>query len=451
MKWNRIVFFAAILMTVYCNKPDDLVSDGDVLVYYDYFAYTGQTFSSDSIDCSRVCYNLSNDQVVWIKPNEKVIKLSQISTPGDEPVARAFSKDDYIIKIFASSSIPDDYMRRPDAIYFQKISKRNGEQVLLKQIITGAELNATGSFFMSQVETDGNNFFFSCSNDYVYCFDGNGNQVWKKNYPSSNVYGIFSGGYDGYTHVYYNEGRVYLASIEPTLGWEAIYGLDAQNGQQVFFAFSFPDPLPKQLLFTKKHVVNFDRYGAVVNEKSTGNNVGQSAEDALFLVGQVNDTMVAFAGLNGKLRYINSNDAGRRYGNDAIDLDLAFFGYGRLDYTFSESLYYGGLFYSDVSIIGADLRYGSSQQLWTKSYPFGPIPGAGTANIHRKDNTIYSFNFFKIENNQVIPNRKTVNGQQNWFMSYIEINALTGSIGYQSGEIPTGRWVFRGPYNVLIE
>jgi outer membrane protein assembly factor BamB len=204
-----IVSVAIVLLAGCSPNGDDLPAPGssDDIIYYDYhgdsitYPQTGNYVQS-----GRVAVNASTGNVIWEKTNPNAILNNYLGYSSILTYARSFEQGDFIIKIYPSSPIPsnDHNSTKVDGVYFHKINRNTGQEIVFKKIIQANEITASNKFAMSRVETDGTNFYFSLNANAIYCINANGDLVWKKDgYPAANV--DYLGYYFGYSLVYYDQ------------------------------------------------------------------------------------------------------------------------------------------------------------------------------------------------------------------------------------------------------
>jgi len=267
---------AFIFISVFtgCTKPGDTAGSGNHKIYYDcYSEGIGPGAAPRDFESKRVCYDVEKDQVVWEKINEHIMSPGLAYSYIYFEYSKAFIKDDYLIKIFPAKDDPGNLNYYASGVFFEQINKRTGEIVISKKIINSTEFNVTLPYIMSKVITDGDNFIFGCNNGYIYCYDMNGNNIWKKaNLPITD-----SDLGSGKASLFYDEKKLYFFSTDPLTGYrEELYCLNTQTGETVWHERGSINNVNRSVFFDKKNVYTISHCSVSFRDKLTGRYVNSS-------------------------------------------------------------------------------------------------------------------------------------------------------------------------------
>jgi outer membrane protein assembly factor BamB len=440
---RRILVFLPFLFFLSCNKNNDLESVPS-LFYYDYYAYPA------SVDCKRVCVDLSHGSVLWEKANEKVMPYKDwdvyAGTAYGYAYSKNFIKDNYIVRIFPATDFSPYATQTVSGIYFQKIDKKTGEQLVLQKLVTQSEINQTSRYRMTGVVTDGERYFFACNNNYVYCIDANGSIVWKKNYAPTN---LNDNGYLGYGFIYYDQNRIYFPAYDPAVGFKTMYALNALTGQLVWQTTTDVYPAEKQLVFMKDVYVEYDKDGSTdAYRKSDGMQVGY-AFGASYTgikarpVGKLTDSSVVCFSTNNNLEYFKIN----QFQSPPIDIQ----GVGNaIDNNFifdGQKIYGGGGIWNSTNFEFFCIDPEANNPIqWRINFPQDMSNGIVFQfyNYFKKGNYIYLFTNFYEQNNTVVRN---ASGEG----CVIVLDASTGKVVQQLTHLPIGGLNSWGMFNIAID
>lgn len=272
------------------------------VVYYDCYSTAGYPSPTTVEESYRVCFDMNKNELRWKKKNEFLIPISLISSGNmneQNPSTKPFLYQNSIIKIFASY----DSLGAASplsGIYFQRIDITSGEALISKRIIEPGDFNIGRHFIISMIATDGQNFYFSCNNGYVYCINEQGNLVWKKgSYSFATVPFHYR-----YSFFYYDEGRIYFQTINNTnpITYSLIC-LAANTGDLLWSTPGLENGMDHELIFSKDHLVlfeaPFDGRNYII-KKSSGQQLIENTLPHLpgvnrqIPIGAINDNTVAY-------------------------------------------------------------------------------------------------------------------------------------------------------------
>lgn len=448
-----------------CNKESDNNSNGGDKVYYDYFS-DEQSFPQTNAKLvnKRVYYNLDNDEAIWEQPNESYTPIAYGHYSLSYSYSEAFSAGNYIVKIFSSSAIPSLYPYITNGVYFQKISKSTGAAEVSRMIVPASDLNTSDAFVISAVVTDGTNYYFACSNNFVYSFDGSGNLRWKKgNYPMGNLWRSSQPIGTGYAYIYYNDSRIFFISGDPTSTWaKSVYCLNATTGEMVWNHGAQHNVNPKQLMFHDNYVFDVGSNGYVTMLKKATGEFVESTNPPSGLpyynisrpIGKVNSSYAAYYMGDGTIGHI-----------ELAHPDLATLTYMPGTPVPQKYVVDNGKIYSMSNGAGNTLEMACVDPMngivWKRNYtrttPAATFYDYEVYDMKLKNGKIYLHTSFHIVNGDCVPNEmKTVippNASTPYNIRYPGIVVLdqgSGGLIKQCKKMPTGPFETR-VYNLMIE
>lgn len=403
--------FLFIFLLTGCSKPGDK-NDSTLSrkIYYDtYSAGSGPGGIWTDFVSKRVCYDVAKDQVVWEMLNDHIMPSSLIYGIDDIEYSKAFIKEDYLIKIFPAKDDPASLYYNASGIYFEKIDKLTGQAVISNKIINSTEFNTSPGYIMSNVIADGNNFIFGCNNGFIYCYDIFGNTVWKKaNFPIKD-----SQLGNGKATIFYDDGKLYFFSVNPSNGGNELYCLNAQTGETVWHTPGSSYISSKAVFFDKVNIYISWSCGVYFQNKITGTHVNSSpySNCSSFSgrsIGSIDGvTAIVFSKAN-EIGIIHTPIPdpmiSRSFPNNPFSWN----------YFFEEGLIYGGDTYSSQvhpnSFVFACYDFKRERFNWEISYPL-PI-NANTLNhglifnYKSFNDEIYLLTNFHIDDGQAVLNEK---------------------------------------------
>jgi hypothetical protein len=455
LKFCGAVFFLVGLLLFSCSKPGDTdtgASDG--LIYYDYYSlspnYTNPL--NDTVETNRVCYDTKTKQVVWNKKNEYNIPFyyPQINnSPFALSYANSFSFSNYLVRIFPATSVAQ--LGKPiDGIYFQKIDKASGNAVISVQIIGPGEFTTNDVFSISNVVSDGQHLYFACNNGFIYCYDSNGNQVWKKgDYPMANSWVA----YGGYALIYLDAGKLYFSALDVSglfpPGTKLLHCLTASTGQLLWYKFCPDFIYGKQIAFGKDHLAVFDPFGtSMILRKSDGTSIAVnsgsgSGSNMIYPIGMTSDAQMIYSNRSGDIAYIDTaHPLETRY----VDIPPV------MDYNFiyQNGKIYNVLYSYSESKLTLSCVNPVSGQLWnTTATIITPFFGYGFThhNYTLKDEKLYILSNYHFENSFIVSNPYG----KKMSLAVTIINATTGAVEREYTGLPGGLGNVHRIYNLFVE
>jgi outer membrane protein assembly factor BamB len=460
-----LIALLAPVLLISCVKNNDSDVNGGDRVYYEYIS-DEQSFPQTNAKLvnKRVYYSLDADEVIWEQSNEAYMPYAYGHWSLSYSYSEAFSTGSHFVKIFSSSAIPTLYPHIANGVYFQKISKSTGAAEVSRMIVPASDLNTNDAFVISAVVTDGSNYYFACSNNFVYSFDGNGNLRWKKGgYPMGNLWRSSQPIGTGYSYIYYNDSKIFFISGDPTSTWaKSVYCLNATTGDLVWNHAAQHNSNPKQLMFHDAYVFDVGSNGYVTMlKKATGEYVettnppsGLPYYNIAKPIGKVNNSYAAYYIGNGSIGHI-----------ELAHPDLATITY--LPGVPSPQKYVvdNGKVYTLSHGAGNTLELSCIDPMngvqWTKNY----TRTTATATFYDyevydmkiKNGKIYLHTSFHIVNGDCVPNEmKTVippNSYTPYNIRYpgvVVLSTSSGGLIKQSKKMPTGPFETK-VYNLMIE
>lgn len=467
-----ILYFLPSFFLFSCGKSgtdviNDLTNQND-LIYFDTFKDSTVSLGGPRTAYSeRVCYDAGTEQIVWVKPNSKFSNLEFHIGGTGEGYSRNIIIGDNIYRIFTQS---DDPISRPfsstipallNGVYFQKIDKSTGNELIMKTIVSKPELNAGYAFGISRVETDGTHLYFCSANGNLYCFDLNGNLTWKKN---CNRFTLMS---NKYNYFYLDNGKIYITTFDPIQSDYKLNCIDGATGNVLWRPFHPGNPpvladgavtqeskVFPAMFFQSVYAVGFTSVSVGAISKSTGQ-LNPSDPGALYSgvpttnlpgpqpYGLLADDIAFFKDHDGKLAFYKFG-APISY-QSAITIDLTTKQYF---YNGSKLILYGfSAANRRLKII--EPRYdGNSVLKFDRTYTFGAFPPSppGTFGYYNyydyppvyKNNKLYVFANYYIDNNVCKINSPWVAGPnppQNLALLIFDVN--TGEIIKQIRNVST--------------
>jgi len=272
--FKLVTAFLFVSVITGCSKPDDHAGSVNHKVYYDCLsAGIGPGGVYQNYESKRICYDLGKDRVVWEKSNEHIMPARYAYSFGNIEYSKAFIQGDYLIKIFPAKDDPGNLYYYANGVFFEKINKNTGEVIISKRIINSTEFNINLLYSISNVIADGDNFIFGCNNGYIYCYDMNGNNIWKKaNLPiKDDQLG------NGNASLFYDENKVYFFSVNPSTGSGGLYCLKAQTGETLWITTPGASYQSiKGVFFDKKNVYTISPCVVYFHNKLTGQFINTS-------------------------------------------------------------------------------------------------------------------------------------------------------------------------------
>lgn len=291
-----------------------------------------------------------------------------------------------------------------DGVYFQKISKSTGVESLV-QLIPSSEIPANTRFGISQVVTDGTNFYFHACNNSVYCVRPDGTIKWKDDglVPGN----VTDNGELAGSFVYLFDGRLYVVFHEVSTDATLLIGLNAETGtfEYSFGAPHFP-PTAKEFIFGNKFLAEFSGTGSPqVNLFSYDDDITLGTHFNLGIpVGAWDDSDFIYL-LNGQVRVMKANFPGHVWNLDGEFIT-------DYDFIYENKILYGAAIiegYFSFIMTSYDPNPSSGHVLWSKSFsPPGNMSDRPVIyNYFLRNDRLYFFTNFHIENNQVIVDNNT--------------------------------------------
>lgn len=355
-----------------CTKPEETDDSINHRVYYDYYsAAVGSGGVFQDFVSKRICYDVGEDRVVWEKTNQHIMPSNLTYSIDDIPYSTSFIRDNYLIKIFPAKDDPGSPVYYASGIYFEKIDKLTGEVVISRNIINSTEFSTTLRYTMSNVIADGNNFIFGCNNGYLYCYDMSGNLVWRKaNFPirDSNLA-------NGKANLFYNTGKIYFFTVNPTTGSNEQCCLNAQTGETVWRIPGGSYNSIKGVFFDNVNIYTIHSCGVNFNNKLTGQYINSAPYSGCSSfngrsIGSIDGVTAIIFSKNNEIGVIHTpipDPMGRiSFANNP-------FGW---NYFLESGLIYGGDTYSSPahpnSFVFARYNYGREAFDWEISFPISP-------------------------------------------------------------------------------
>ena len=448
MKINVLTFLIIASLTLdSCTKnPDQASPDpnqqqpSNEFVYYNYYSVYNALTTIDSVDFVRVCYDLKNDKVVWQKKNKKVIPRGYWngSTGYGMDYSKSFQTDDAVIRFYMTTSKVNQSDQTPgiDGVYFQKVDKKTGEETLIN-LIPANELPVNTHFTISQVETDGTNYFFHAVNGFVYCVRPDGSIKWKKGgyTPGNNV------GYaeQQWSFVYLYDGKVFSVRYDASIDHRILFGLNTETGEKEFEDLAaYYSPTTKQFLFAKNHFLETSGGSTPVTVLTTYHATHYLGIHNNFAapIAAWNDSTFLYAYSGGAVRYMTVANPNR------ISSIPGYFA-SNMNFIYQDKKLYGATATHNTQpstdsffVNCMDPNPANGHILWTKTYPLTNSLNKVLYNYFLKNNRLYLFTNFYIDNNKIVDN-EVVGGK--YTATAIVINPQTGDIIKQHKGIPLSR------------
>jgi hypothetical protein len=466
-KLSLLILIISAVILFSCGKGSEESRGGGGLVYYDFYAdyRNASTPVADELEHTRVCFNLATGSVVWQERNSKIIPRlyweafsGQYGNGYGSAYQQSFETSDAIIRIYPGTSDftnPGPYVI--DAVYFQKINKQTGEETIIT-LIPGNEIPDNSWFSISQVVSDGTNFFFHAVNGFIYCVMPDGAIKWKIGdyiYVPGNVSG--NNWRAQWSYVYLYNQRLYTVIYDQLSGLKFMIGFNTQTGAEEDGGLAGVPPYFKQYLFGANHYAHFAAYGssATVTLYPYGNGdwVATHTAEGRPVTTWNDDKTFVYLTSDAQLKFISTDNR---------------FGIGNIS----------GVFKSDNNYVVAENKkiYGAAVDnitqtvtftcanthpdiggnIWTKTYS-EDRSSMWTHHIYNyfvKDDKMYIFASFRLERDKAVINTDPSTG--NGGAVVIVLNAKTGELITQYKGLPIAKSkdynvYSQGMFNIVME
>ncbi len=426
-----------------CSKDNEDSGSMVGFVFYDYYTirHDFTNPNSDTVENYRVCYDPHRNRVVWQIPNEHRIDSRYIDANGKDYL-HSFSIGENFIRIFPSA-VATTLPRNVTGIYFQSISKKTGQAVVSKLLLAPGEFDPAKRFSISEVVTDGSNFYFSCNNGFVYCYDANGNQVWKKGgYTFADTW---PGNYQEYGYVYLNSGKLYFHIVQPPSTVIKLVQLNASTGATDWIGNGFTGYRTPNVLFTDKYLIQFDTYksGLVLNRATGATNNIHFAQDGpawvRIIAGSSSAKKAYYITPAGHLGLFQSDfpdDATHTVLNEQFDVNTKWFGE-------SEVMSFNTNPGWKLLSIDAPREQVMANKTWTLP-PYSLVNGGMAIEYTMSKNSLFLLSTHHIDGSNVIVNTPLATGSN---LCLINIDPRGGGVMSQRYDLPGGsdrgfRWYY---------
>lgn len=216
-----------------------------------------------------ICYDIEKDTAIWYRTDTMFV-TSPIPYYGQGFISsgtqyfKNFKIGNELIRILVKEELlplgDPNYLvptGKYTGIYMEKRDIHTGNVLMMQRIIGAGEFNAginNQAFALSNVINIGDRFFFGVNNNHLYCYDKDGNQVWKKNnYTPRNNNSLSS---PNVAYLYNNATRLAYISQNGKLNL-----LDAATGNLLWSVDGWSDNNDGiELLLTNKYVFTFNKY-----------------------------------------------------------------------------------------------------------------------------------------------------------------------------------------------
>jgi outer membrane protein assembly factor BamB len=350
---------------------------------------------------------VKNNQVVWEKVNDHIMPMEYAYTSYGTEYNTAFIKGDFLIKIFPAKDDPGNLSYYTNAVYFEKINKYTGDIITSKKIIASPEISGSLRYSISKVVADGDLFIFGCNNGYIYCYDINGNNVWKKaNFPIKD-----SDLGNNKANIFLDERKIYFFTVNPASGFNELYCLDTQTGGTVWHTPGSSYGADRGVFFDKVNIYVIHPCGYYFLNKLTGAYVnGAPYSGCSSFIGR------AIGSIDGvtAIFFAKRNEIGVVHVPIPDPIPKHYFTDNPFNgnYFLEQGLIYGGGQSVDITYLNkftfACYSYERSSFNWKFSYPMPPdVIGTDLKtlfNYKNLGNEIYILANFHVENGNVVPN-----------------------------------------------
>lgn len=213
-----------------------------------------------------LCYDIEKDTALWFK-TDTMFATSPLPGEGGGFILsggqyyKNFKIGNELVKIIAKEILSP--LGNPDylvpsgnytGIYLEKRDIKTGNVLLMKKLLDPSEFNVsmnTFAFLLSNIINMGDKFYFGVNNGYMYCYDKDGVQIWKKNgYSPRLAVNTAKLGF-----LYNNATRIAYLSNDNKLNL-----IDAASGNKIWSVPCSPYQEEIEMVLTNKYIFVFNRF-----------------------------------------------------------------------------------------------------------------------------------------------------------------------------------------------